>query len=462
MSTRTETDSIGAIEVPADAYWAAQTQRSRENFAIGGQQMPLAVVHALAQVKKAAARVNFRLGELPQQQAELIEQAADEVISGKLDAHFPLVVWQTGSGTQSNMNVNEVIAGRANEIAGQERGGKSPVHPNDHVNRAQSSNDCFPTAMHIAVLQAVHQQLLPGIKTLRDGLDAQAKRYVNLVKTGRTHMMDATPVTFGQELSAFVAQLDYARDAIEHSLPAVCELAQGGTAVGTGLNSHPQFAEAIAAELAGLTGLPLRSAPNKFAALAGHEPLVTLSGALKTLAVALMKLANDLRLLGSGPRAGLAEVLLPANEPGSSIMPGKVNPTQCEALSMLACQVIGNDTTVSIAAFQGHLQLNVFKPVIVHNLLESIGLLADGCVNFQTHCIEGMQANEQQMADHLENGLMLVTALNRHIGYDNAAKIAKKAYEGNQTLRQAAIELGLLTDEQFSEWVRPQDMLQPE
>lgn len=462
MSTRTETDSIGAIEVPADAYWAAQTQRSKENFAIGGQQMPLAVVHALAQVKKAAARVNFRLGELPQQQAELIEQAADEVISGKLDAHFPLVVWQTGSGTQSNMNVNEVIAGRANEIAGQGRGGKSPVHPNDHVNRAQSSNDCFPTAMHIAVLQAVHQQLLPGIKTLRDGLDAQAKRYVNLVKTGRTHMMDATPVTFGQELSAFVAQLDYARDAIEHSLPAVCELAQGGTAVGTGLNSHPQFAEAIAAELAGLTGLPLRSAPNKFAALAGHEPLVTLSGALKTLAVALMKLANDLRLLGSGPRAGLAEVLLPANEPGSSIMPGKVNPTQCEALSMLACQVIGNDTTVSIAAFQGHLQLNVFKPVIVHNLLESIGLLADGCVNFQTHCIEGMQANEQQMADHLENGLMLVTALNRHIGYDNAAKIAKKAYAGNQTLRQAAIELGLLTDEQFSEWVRPQDMLQPE
>lgn len=462
MSTRTETDSIGAIEVPADAYWAAQTQRSKENFAIGGQQMPLAVVHALAQVKKAAARVNFRLGELPQQQAVLIEQAADEVISGKLDAHFPLVVWQTGSGTQSNMNVNEVIAGRANEIAGQERGGKSPVHPNDHVNRAQSSNDCFPTAMHIAVLQAVHQQLLPSIKTLRDGLDAQAKRYVNLVKTGRTHMMDATPVTFGQELSAFVAQLDYARDAIEHSLPAVCELAQGGTAVGTGLNSHPQFAEAIAAELAGLTGLPLRSAPNKFAALAGHEPLVTLSGALKTLAVALMKLANDLRLLGSGPRAGLAEVLLPANEPGSSIMPGKVNPTQCEALSMLACQVIGNDTTVSIAAFQGHLQLNVFKPVIVHNLLESIGLLADGCVNFQTHCIEGMQANEQQMADHLENGLMLVTALNRHIGYDNAAKIAKKAYEGNQTLRQAAIELGLLTDEQFSEWVRPQDMLQPE
>ncbi len=360
------------------------------------------------------------------------------------------------------MNVNEVIAGRANEIAGQGRGGKAPVHPNDHVNRAQSSNDCFPTAMNIAVLQAVHKQLLPSLKTLREGIDAQAQRYANLVKTGRTHMMDATPITFGQELSAFVAQLDYARAALEHSLPAVGELAQGGTAVGTGLNSHPQFAEAIAAELAELTGLPLTSAPNKFAALAGHEPLVTLSGALKTLAVALMKLANDLRLLGSGPRAGLAEVLLPANEPGSSIMPGKVNPTQCEALSMLACQVIGNDTTVSLAASQGHLQLNVFKPVIVHNLLESIQLLADGCVNFQTHCIAGMQANEQQMAAHLDNGLMLVTALNRHIGYDNAAKIAKKAYAENLTLRQAALELGLVTDAQFSQWVRPEDMLQPE
>src|SRR5690554_352392 len=462
MSTRTETDSIGAIEVPADAYWGAQTQRSKENFAIGGQQMPLAVVHALAQVKKAAARVNAELGELPQELADLIVQAADEVIAGKLDDHFPLVVWQTGSGTQSNMNANEVIAGRANEIAGKGRGGKVPVHPNDHVNRAQSSNDSFPTAMYIAVLQAAHQQLLPAIKVLRDGLDVQAKRYVNLVKTGRTHLMDATPVTFGQELSAFVAQLDYARDAIEHSLPAICQIAQGGTAVGTGLNSHPRFAEKVAATLAEQTGLPLISAPNKFAALAGHERLVVLSGALKTLAVVLMKLANDLRLLGSGPRAGFAEVMLPANEPGSSIMPGKVNPTQCEALSMLACQVIGNDTTVSMAASQGHLQLNVFKPVIVHNLLESIRLLADGCVNFQTRCVAGMNANETQMAAHLENGLMLVTALNRHIGYDNAAKIAKKAYEENKTLRQAAIELELVTDEQFSQWVRPQDMLKPE
>ena len=462
MSTRTETDSIGAIEVPADAYWGAQTQRSKENFAIGGQQMPLAVVHALAQVKKAAARVNAELGELPQELADLIVQAADEVIAGKLDDHFPLVVWQTGSGTQSNMNANEVIAGRANEIAGKGRGGKEPVHPNDHVNRAQSSNDSFPTAMYIAVLQAVHNQLLPAIQTLRNGLAVQSQRYSGLVKTGRTHLMDATPVTFGQELSAFVAQLDYARDAIEHSLPAICQIAQGGTAVGTGLNSHPQFAEKVAATLAEQTGLPLISAPNKFAALAGHERLVVLSGALKTLAVVLMKLANDLRLLGSGPRAGFAEVLLPANEPGSSIMPGKVNPTQCEALSMLACQVIGNDTTVSMAASQGHLQLNVFKPVIVHNLLESIRLLADGCVNFQTRCVAGMNANETQMAAHLENGLMLVTALNRHIGYDNAAKIAKKAYEENKTLRQAAIELELVTDEQFSQWVRPQDMLKPE
>ncbi len=460
--SRTETDSLGAIEVPVTAYWGAQTQRSKENFAIGSQPMPLAVVHALAQIKKAAARVNARLGELPENIAKLIEQAADEIINGSLNEHFPLVVWQTGSGTQSNMNVNEVIAGRANEIAGQGRGGKSPVHPNDHVNRAQSSNDCFPTAMHIATLQAIKHDLFPAIKLLRDGLDKQAKRYASLVKTGRTHMMDATPVTFGQELSAFVAQLDYAQHAIELSLPAVAELAQGGTAVGTGLNSSPSFADDIAKELASATGLPLTSAANKFAALAGHEPLVSLSGALKTLAVALMKIANDLRLLGSGPRAGFAEVLLPANEPGSSIMPGKVNPTQCEALSMLACQVMGNDVTVNIAASHGHLQLNVFKPVIIHNILESIELMADGCRNFQEHCIEGMQANEQQMADHLENGLMLVTALNRHIGYDNAAKIAKKAYAENLTLREAAIALELVTDEQFSQWVRPQDMLKPE
>ncbi len=457
---RSETDSIGAIDVPEAAYWGAQTQRSLINFAIGQERMPLAVLHALALIKKAAARVNDRIGELPPDIARLIEQAADEVLSGKHDDQFPLVVWQTGSGTQSNMNVNEVIAGRANELAGNGRGGKAPVHPNDHVNRAQSSNDAFPTAMHIATAQAVTNELLPAIAELSGGLAEQAARHMSLVKTGRTHMMDATPVTFGQELSAFVAQLGYADRAIRAALPAVCELAQGGTAVGTGLNSPQGFAEAIAAELTALSGLPLVSAPNKFAALAGHEPLVTLAGALKTLAVALMKIANDLRLLGSGPRAGFAEVRLPANEPGSSIMPGKVNPTQCEALSMLACQVMGNDTTITFAASQGHLQLNVFKPVIIHNLLQSIRLLADGCRNFNKHCVEGMQPDAEKMAEHLERGLMLVTALNPHIGYDNAAKIAKKAYSEGTTLREAALELGLVTNEQFDQWVRPQSMLE--
>ena len=458
--SRTETDSIGAIEVPDDAYWGAQTQRSLINFAIGEQRMPLAVVHALALIKKAAARVNSRIGELPPDVARLIEQAADEVLAGQHDAQFPLVVWQTGSGTQSNMNVNEVIAGRANELAGQGRGGKSPVHPNDHVNRAQSSNDSFPTAMHIAAVQAVQHQLLPAIAELSGALAEQAARHMDLVKTGRTHLMDATPVTFGQELSAFVAQLDYAERAIRTSLPAVCELAQGGTAVGTGLNAPRGFAEAMAAELAALAGLPFVSAPNKFAALAGHEPLTTLSGALKTLAVALMKIANDLRLLGSGPRAGLAEVRLPANEPGSSIMPGKVNPTQCEALSMLACQVLGNDATIAFAASQGQLQLNVFKPVIIHNLLQSIRLLADGCRNFAEHCVVGLEPDTRQMAAHLERGLMLVTALNPHIGYDKAAEIAKKAYAEGLTLREAALQLGYLSNEEFDAWVRPENMLE--
>ena len=458
--SRTETDSLGPIEVPEEAYWGAQTQRSLINFAIGSERMPLAVIHALALIKKAAARVNARIGALPVDCARLIEQAADEVLAGKHDGQFPLVVWQTGSGTQSNMNVNEVIAGRANELAGQGRGGKQPVHPNDHVNRSQSSNDCFPTAMHIAVVRAVHEQLLPALHELRAGLHEQAKRHVGLVKTGRTHLMDATPLTFGQELSAFVAQLDYAEQALRASLPAACQLAQGGTAVGTGLNAPKGFAEAMAAELAALSGLPFVTAPNKFAALAGHEPLVSLAGALKTLAVALMKLANDLRLLGSGPRAGLAEVRLPANEPGSSIMPGKVNPTQCEALSMLACQVLGNDVTVSFAASQGHLQLNVFKPVIVHNLLQSIRLLGDGCRNFNEHCVKGMEPDAARMAEHLERGLMLVTALNPHIGYDKAAQIAKKAYTENTSLRQAALALGYLSNEEFDSWVRPEQMLE--
>ncbi|MFZ3152480.1 class II fumarate hydratase [Pseudomonas sp.] len=458
--SRTETDSLGPIDVPDEAYWGAQTQRSLINFAIGQERMPLPVVYALALIKKAAARVNQRIGEVPADLARLIEQAANEVLTGQHDEQFPLVVWQTGSGTQSNMNVNEVIAGRANELAGSGRGGKTPVHPNDHVNRAQSSNDSFPTAMHIAAVQAVKQQLLPALHELRDGLQEQAERHARLLKTGRTHMMDATPMAFGQELSAFVAQLGYAERVIQAALPAVCELAQGGTAVGTGLNSPQGFAEAMAAELAALSGLPLVSAPNKFAALSGHEPLVALSGALKTLAVALMKLANDLRLLGSGPRAGFAEVRLPANEPGSSIMPGKVNPTQCEALSMLACQVLGNDSTISFAASQGHLQLNVFKPVIIHNLLQSIRLLADGCHNFQRHCVAGLQPDTEKMAEHLERGLMLVTALNPHIGYDKAAQIAKQAYQDGTTLREAALQLGYLSNEQFDAWVRPENMLE--
>ena len=458
--SRIETDSLGQVNVPEEAYWGAQTQRSLINFAIGTEKMPLAVMHALALIKKAAARVNDRNGDLPADIARLIEQAADEVLAGEHDDQFPLAVWQTGSGTQSNMNANEVIAGRANELAGKGRGGKLPVHPNDHVNRSQSSNDCFPTAMHIAAVQAVYQQLLPAIAELSGGLAELAARHMKLVKTGRTHMMDATPITFGQEVSAYIAQLNYAERALRSALPAVCELAQGGTAVGTGLNAPHGFAEAVAAELAALSGLQFISAPNKFAALAGHEPLTTLSGALKTLAVALMKIANDLRLLGSGPRAGLAEVRLPANEPGSSIMPGKVNPTQCEALSMLACQVMGNDVTIGFAASQGHLQLNVFKPVIIHNLLQSIQLLGDGCRNFQQHCIAGLEPDPVQMAAHLERGLMLVTALNPHIGYDKSAQIAKKAYSENLTLREAALALGYLTDEEFDAWVRPENMLE--
>jgi fumarate hydratase class II len=457
--SRIETDSLGQVEVPEEAYWGAQTQRSLVNFAIGEERMPLPVSHALALVKKAAARVNDRNGDLPADIARLIEQAANEVLAGEHDDQFPLVVWQTGSGTQSNMNVNEVIAGRANELAGKGRGGKSPVHPNDHVNRSQSSNDCFPTAMHIAAAQAVNADLLPAIAVLGEGLAELAGRHMQLVKTGRTHMMDATPITFGQEVSAYVAQLEYAQKAIRNALPAVCELAQGGTAVGTGLNAPKGFGEAIAAELAALSGLPFVTAPNKFAALAGHEALTSLSGALKTLAVALMKLANDFRLLGSGPRAGLAEIKLPANEPGSSIMPGKVNPTQCEALSMLACQVMGNDVVIGIAASQGHLQLNVYKPVIIHNLLQSIKLLADGCRNFQEHCVAGLVPDAQQMGEHLERGLMLVTALNPHIGYDKAAEIAKKAYAEGLTLRESALSLGYLSEAEFDQWVRPEEML---
>ncbi len=460
MEFREESDSMGSVTVPGWALWGAGTERCRRNFANSARSIPFEIIHALGLIKACCAAVNRDLGKLDPELAGLVVKASEEVSSGRLDNHFPLDLFQTGSGTSTNMNVNEVIAGRANELAGNPRGGKSPVHPNDHVNRAQSSNDSFPTAMHIAAAKAVHEQLLPAIAELSGGLAEQSARHASLVKTGRTHLMDATPITFGQELSAFVAQLDYAERAIRAALPAVYQLAQGGTAVGTGLNAPKGFADAIAAEIAAESGLPFVAAPNKFAALAGHEPLVILSGALKSLAVALMKIANDLRLLGSGPRAGFAEVKLPANEPGSSIMPGKVNPTQCEALSMLACQVMGNDSTISFAASQGHLQLNVFKPVIVYNLLESIRLLADGCRNFNKHCVAGLEPDAQRMADLLERGLMLVTALNPHIGYDKAAEIAKKAYAEGTTLRAAALQLGYLDEAQFDEWVRPEQMLE--
>ena len=459
MKTRIESDSMGNIEVPADRYWGAQTQRSLQHFAIGEERMPLAVMHALALIKKAAALTNQQLGNLDGQLAQLITQAADAVLAGELDEHFPLSVWQTGSGTQSNMNINEVLANRGNELAGQPRGSKTPVHPNDHVNRAQSSNDTFPSAMHVAAALQVHGQLLPAVTALRDSLDAQASRHAELIKIGRTHLMDATPVTFGQELSAFVAQLDMGLAAVQQALPGVYALAQGGTAVGTGLNTPAGFAVGLAQQLATLSGLPFTSADNKFAALAGHEPLVQLHGACRQLAVTLMKLANDLRLLGSGPRAGLAEVRLPANEPGSSIMPGKVNPTQCEALSMIACQVLGNDVSLGVAASQGQLQLNVYKPVIIHTLLQSIRLLSDGCNSFREHCVEGLQPDAQQMRQHLDNSLMLVTALNPVIGYDKAGEIAKKAYAEGSSLRDAALALGYLDGVAFDQAVRPESML---
>ena len=459
MNTRTESDSMGDIDVPSDRYWGAQTQRSLQNFAIGEERMPASVVHALALIKKAAARSNLQLGNLDEQVAGLIEQAADDVLSGELSGHFPLSVWQTGSGTQSNMNINEVIANRANELAGQPLGGKKPVHPNDHVNKSQSSNDTFPSAMHIAAAIQTRERLVPAVTALRDELSNLAERHDRLIKIGRTHMMDATPVTFGQELSAFVTQLDMGLQALDSALPHVYALAQGGTAVGTGLNTPPRFASLFADEVANLSGLPFTSADNKFAALAGHEPLVQLHAACKQLAVTLMKLANDLRLLGSGPRAGFAEVRLPANEPGSSIMPGKVNPTQCEALSMIACQVQGNDVTISIAASNGHLQLNVYKPVIIHTLLQSIRLLTDGCDSFRRNCLEGLEPDEQRMREHLDNSLMLVTALNPVIGYDKAADIAKKAYKEGSTLKQAALQLGYLDEKAFDEAVRPEQML---
>ena len=461
MSHRTETDSMGPIDVPSDRYWGAQTQRSLENFRIGGDRFPREMIRAFGIVKKAAAQANRALGELPDEIAALIERAADEVIDGSLDDHFPLVVWQTGSGTQSNMNANEVISNRAIEMAGGALGSKKPVHPNDHVNRAQSSNDVFPTAMHVAVAAVVEERLLGAVEELRDVLDGKAGEFADIVKIGRTHLQDATPLTLGQEFSGYVAQLDAAAAAIESALPAVYELALGGTAVGTGLNTHPQFAERVAERIADLTELPFVTAPNKFASLAGHDALVNLHGALTSLAAALNKIANDVRWLASGPRCGIGEITIPENEPGSSIMPGKVNPTQCEALTMVCAQVMGNHTAVSIGGMSGNFELNVFKPLIVHNVLHSIRLLADACDSFRTNCAVGIEPVRKQIDANLRRSLMLVTALNPHIGYDKAAQVAKKAYKDGTTLQEAAAALGYVAAERFDELVRPEEMIGP-
>ncbi len=459
--TRVESDTFGPINVAADRYWGAQTQRSLQNFKISSETMPPAMVRALGIVKQAAARVNRELGVLDAERARAIEQAAGEVIDGELADHFPLVVWQTGSGTQSNMNANEVIANRAIEIMGGELGSKSPVHPNDHVNRGQSSNDTFPTAMHIAAVEQVRGRLLPALDHLRRALQAKADQFADIVKIGRTHLQDATPLTLGNEFSAYVQQIAYGIDRVKQTLPRLSELAQGGTAVGTGLNAAPGFAEKFAKEVTEITGMPFVTAANKFEALAAHDALVELSGALNTVAVSCMKIANDIRLLGSGPRCGLGELQLPENEPGSSIMPGKVNPTQCEALTMLCAQVMGNHVAVTIAGSNGHFELNVFKPVIIHNVLQSIRLLGDGAVSFTDNCVAGLEANRGRIEELLHRSLMLVTALNPKIGYDNAAKVAKKAHAEGTTLKEAALALGLLSAEEFDEWVRPEKMLGP-
>jgi fumarate hydratase class II len=461
--TRIESDSIGEIAVPANAYWGAQTQRSIENFPFGArEQMPIEIVHALALVKQAAARVNRKHG-LSAEKADAIEAAAREVAEGRHDDQFPLVIWQTGSGTQSNMNVNEVIAGRANEMLSGQRGGKSPVHPNDDVNRSQSSNDSFPTAMHVAATLAMTQRLMPALDRLMDALLAKAKAWDDIVKIGRTHLQDATPLTLGQEFSGYYAQLRLCRTRTEPMVDhAITRLAQGGTAVGTGLNAPAGFAEDIAAELAAITGLGFKSAPNKFEALASHDVLVDLSGRLNTLAVALTKIANDIRLLGSGPRAGLGEIDLPANEPGSSIMPGKVNPTQCEMLTMVAAQVIGNHQAVTVGGMQGHLELNVFKPLIGANVMRSIDLLATGMEGFAARCVEGIEPNRERIAELVYRSLMLVTALAPEIGYDKAAKIAKHAHETGSTLRAAALDLGYVDAATFDRVVDPRHMLGPE
>lgn len=461
MKYRTESDSMGAMKIPADKYYGAQTARSLSNFKIGHDHFPREFIRALGILKKAAALTNRHLKKLPKKKADLIIKAANEVIEGKLDEHFPLAIWQTGSGTQTNMNANEVISNRAIELAKGKIGSKDPIHPNDDVNMSQSSNDTFPTAMHIAAAEQVQQKLLPAVKQLQDTLNQKSKEFKKVIKIGRTHLMDAVPLTLGQEFSGYAQQLKNDIMRIENALEGLHDLALGGTAVGTGLNTHPDFAKKAAKNIAELTGLPFRSAPNKFEALAAHDPIVFMSGALKTLAASLMKIANDIRWLASGPRCGIGELLIPANEPGSSIMPGKVNPTQAEALTMVCAQVMGNDVAINIGGMSGNFELNVFKPLLIFNLLNSIRLLSDACLSFDNNCAAGIEANKEIIEGYLQNSLMLVTALNPHIGYDNAAKVAKKAHQENITLRQAAIDLGLLTGEQFDKLVRPEKMTQP-
>ena len=461
MSTRTESDTMGTIEVPADRYWGAQTERSLQHFAIGHDTMPPAVIHAFGVLKGAAASVNAELGLLDPKRAELIERAAREVADGTLDAEFPLRIWQTGSGTQTNMNVNEVISNRAIELAGGERGSKDPVHPNDHVNCSQSSNDTFPTAMHVAAVLELRARLIPAVAALRDALAERAAAFAGITKIGRTHLMDAVPLTMGQEFSGYVAQLDADLTRIDVATVGLYELALGGTAVGTGLNTHPEFGARVAAAIASSTGAPFVTAPNKFAALAAHDAIVFAHGAIRTLAVSLTKIADDIRWLGSGPRSGLGELVLPENEPGSSIMPGKVNPTQCEALIMVCIQVLGNDTAIGVAGSRGNLELNVCKPVMIFNFCNSLDLLSDSCELFREYCIVGLTADEARVKEHLERSLMLVTALNPIIGYDKAAKVAKKALAEGSTLREAAVSLGYLTVAEFDEAVDPARMAMP-
>jgi len=461
MEYRIETDSMGEIKVPADVYYGAQTARSLSNFKIGGERMPRELIRGMGILKKAAAMVNMELGLLPKERGDVIVKAADEVIEGKLDDHFPLVVWQTGSGTQSNMNTNEVISNRAIEMAGGEMGSKKPVHPNDDVNKAQSSNDTFPTAMHIAAVEEIHRRLIPMVTQLRDTLQKKANVFNNIIKIGRTHLMDATPLTLGQEFSGYAAALTNGLARIDDCLKRLYPLALGGTAVGTGLNTHPDFAVKSAAVIAKLTGKKFITAPNKFEALATHDAIVEASGVMKTLACSLMKIANDIRWLASGPRCGIGEINIPANEPGSSIMPGKVNPTQPEAMTMVCAQVIGNDVAVNVGGSSGNFELNVFKPVMIYNLLQSIRLIADSCDMFNENCAMGIEPNEVNIKKNLNNSLMLVTALNPHIGYDNAAKVAKKAHAENSTLKEAAVALGLLNEAEFDEKVRPENMITP-